>query len=1040
MRLPAASQSVSSACAAEPSPAVQPVAPAAANQQDVQMNVSRGACEATLDAVVNSENDCTGVGCDDLKPSFIDADEFHVRSYIDVTIEGLPVQKALIDGGSEICCINSEVIRHLNLSASKQVRLSGLSGKSNVVDVVRLHVKPALQSDESIVNIAPPVRAWFAVVPDLNESVILTPHVVSLLREVARYNVLSPRDVNVANCRNAAGDESDDLAAVQVVHDDVQHQNASACNNVDTNMVLETNDFLDPERPQQLHNDRVADTDTLAQEQKACPSLSKCWELAKQNRGNFFVENGLLYHRDNILGHKINQLCLPEKRIPIVLEMGHDAPFAGHMAFQTTRHRIRLSFWFPKMDELIRSYCSTCAVCQLRAPVKVSDRVPITPIPRNDELPFTHLVMDCIGPILPDTDHTTPKPEYNYALVIVDRFSRWPMAYPLRSLSAKAVCDALLQVFMTFAVPKVISSDCGSNFTSQLTQECLKRLGCSPRFNTPGHPEASGLVERCNSSLKTMIYKLAQSDPRGWHRLLPFVLWSLREKPSATTHISPYTLVYGTLPKGPLSILKESWAGEREIPFSIGKKPEEYLQTLKENLELAKIYADYYSEIEQKRYADHYNLRSTDRKYAVGDKVIVLGPDFAGAKLYSRWQGPGTIIEVKSPYSYVVEIEGKKRHIHANKIRKFNERIEQAMVNNCAVIFDKDDDFGAVQVIESQATSPESAPSSRIDPSKVAHLTETEKRQLFAVLDKFPEVFSDKPGYCPLIEHEIKISPDFKPKRLRAYRVPELLKPEVERQIKEMLDLGIIVPSSSEMASPVVCVLKGPNGVNGVRLAIDYRHVNRYSAGDGYPTPDIGDILQKVGRAKYISCFDAKSGYWQLPVKEESRWLTAFVCDAGLFEFCRLPYGLKSASNTFIRCISRILHPIRSFTEPFVDDMAVFSMTWQDHLNHLEKYLHTIKESGLTLSLKKCSFAQSKATFVGHVVGSGLIEPDPRKIAAVADIKPPTTKKDVRSLIGFFSYFRNFIPSFAETSRVLTDLTQKNVPNKVPWGLRLREP
>jgi hypothetical protein len=661
----------SSACAAEPSLAIQPVAPAAANQQDVQMNVSRGACEAALDVVVNSENDCTDVGCDDLKPSFIDADEFHVRSYIDVTIEGLPVQKALIDGGSEICCINSEVIRHLNLSASKQVRLSGLSGKSNVVDVVRLHVKPALQSDESIVNIAPPVRAWFAVVPDLNESVILTPHVVSLLREVARYNVLSPRDINVANCRNAAGDESDDLAAVQVVHDDVQHQNASACNNVDMNMVLETNDFLDPERPQQLHNDRVADTDTLAQEQKACPSPSKCWELAKQNRGNLFIENDLLYHRDNI---------------------------------------------------------------------------------------------------------------------------------------------------------------------------------------------------------------------------------------------------------------------------------------------------------------------------------------------------------------------------HANKIRKSNERIEQAMANNCAVIFDKDDDFGAVQVFESQTTSPESAPSSRIDPSKVAHLTDTEKRQLFAVLDKFPEVFSDKPGYCPLIEHEIKVSSDFKPKRLRAYRVPELLKPEVERQIKEMLDLGIIVPSSSEMASPVVCVLKGPNGVNGVRLAIDYRHVNRYSAGDGYPTPDIGDILQKVGRAKYISCFDAKSGYWQLPVKEESRWLTAFVCDAGLFEFCRLPYGLKSASNTFIRCISRILHPIRSFTEPFVDDMAVFSMTWQDHLNHLEKYLHTIKESGFTLSLKKCSFAQSKATFVGHVVGSGLIEPDPRKIAAVAYIKPPTTKKDVRSLIGFFSYFRNFIPSFAETSRVLTDLTQKNVPNKVPWG------
>ena len=114
--------------------------------------------------------------------------------------------------------------------------------------------------------------------------------------------------------------------------------------------------------------------------------------------------------------------------------------------------------------------------------------------------------------------------------------------------------------------------------------------------------------------------------------------------------------------------------------------------------------------------------------------------------------------------------------------------------------------------------------------------------------------------------------------------------------------------------------------------------MNRYSAGDCFPTPDIADVLQKVGQAKYISCFDAKSGYWQLPVKKESRWLTAFVCDAGLFEFQRLAFGLKSASNTFITCISKTLHPIREFTELFVDDMSVFSMTWEDHLKHLESF------------------------------------------------------------------------------------------------------
>lgn len=90
----------------------------------------------------------------------------------------------------------------------------------------------------------------------------------------------------------------------------------------------------------------------------------------------------------------------------------------------------------------------------MRASVKVSDRVLITPIPREDELPFTHLVMDCIAPIVPERDPAVSRPEYNYALVIVDKFSRWPMAYPLRSLNAKVVCDAVLQVIMTFSVPK----------------------------------------------------------------------------------------------------------------------------------------------------------------------------------------------------------------------------------------------------------------------------------------------------------------------------------------------------------------------------------------------------------------------------------------------------------------------------------------------------------------------------------------------------------------------------------------------------------
>ena len=126
--------------------------------------------------------------------------------------------------------------------------------------------------------------------------------------------------------------------------------------------------------------------------------------------------------------------------------MGHDAPYAGHIASKSTRQRIRMSFWFPDMENQVHAYCESCKVYQLRAPHKIRDRVPIIPIPQGDEFLFSHLVMDCIGPIVPQGDPVAVQPNYNYALVVVDLLSRWPMAYPLRSMSAQAVCDILLHI------------------------------------------------------------------------------------------------------------------------------------------------------------------------------------------------------------------------------------------------------------------------------------------------------------------------------------------------------------------------------------------------------------------------------------------------------------------------------------------------------------------------------------------------------------------------------------------------------------------
>ena len=203
-----------------------------------------------------------------------------------------------------------------------------------------------------------------------------------------------------------------------------------------------------------------------------------------------------------------------------VLKLGHDAHFSGHYAFKTTMKRIRLSFYFPNMTRKIKDYCASCHDCQLRARELVKDRTPITPIPRN-EMPFSHLCWDCIGHLLDPNDC---KGRPNYCLIICDSATRYVFGFPLRRITADAVCDCLIQVYMLVGVASVVSGDCGSNFRAELTRECLKRLGCSPRFNTPLHPSASGQVERMNQTFKRCLHHVMRQYPKTWHKFVPYVL------------------------------------------------------------------------------------------------------------------------------------------------------------------------------------------------------------------------------------------------------------------------------------------------------------------------------------------------------------------------------------------------------------------------------------------------------------------------------------------------------------------------------------
>jgi len=222
-----------------------------------------------------------------------------------------------------------------------------------------------------------------------------------------------------------------------------------------------------------------------------------------------------------------------------------------------------------------------------------------------------------------------------------------------------------------------------------------------------------------------------------------------------------------------------------------------------------------------------------------------------------------------------------------------------------------------------------------------------------------------------------------------------------------------------------------------VRLAVDYRYINRYTIPDAFPVPDISEVLQKIGNSGYITVCDAASGFWQTPVKPEDQWKKGFVCGDDLWEWTRTPFGMRSSGSTFCRAVQHVLKPIKDFAASYVDDMAVHSeRSWPKHVNHLDKFFQIMRNAGLTLKLSKCRFALSEVKFCGQLVGSGTRRADPEKITAVQNLKIPETKRNVRQILGFFSFFRENIPNFAAIAKPLTDLTGKCIPNKIPWGQR----
>jgi len=229
----------------------------------------------------------------------------------------------------------------------------------------------------------------------------------------------------------------------------------------------------------------------------------------------------------------------------------------------------------------------------------------------------------------------------------------------------------------------------------------------------------------------------------------------------------------------------------------------------------------------------------------------------------------------------------------------------------------------------------------------------------------------------------------------------------IENEVRRMLKYGLIRPSDSPWAARVVLVAK-KNGK--LRFCLDYRELNSVTRKDAYPLPRIDDIFDSLGKARWFTSLDLASGYWQVEVAPEDQPKTAFISACGTFEFNVMPFGLTNAPRTFQRLMDRVLrNEIGKFVHVYLDDINVFSETFEEHLQHLAIVFQRLRDAGLRLNPEKCEFVRKSLHFLGHVVSEEGLGPDPSKVNKVQDYPVPTNVRDLRGFLGLASYYRRFI-------------------------------
>lgn len=311
---------------------------------------------------------------------------------------------------------------------------------------------------------------------------------------------------------------------------------------------------------------------------------------------------------------------------------------------------------------------------------------------------------------------------------------------------------------------------------------------------------------------------------------------------------------------------------------------------------------------------------------------------------------------------------------------------------------------------------------------KIDSVNTSEKEQLEQLLVEFQGIFSDKPGLCNKFEYHIQLK-DYTPFKSHYYPVPACYHDQVTEHINKMLEDGIIERSQSGYINSILIV---PKKDGSIRLCLDARGINKKILNDYDTNQGINEILGRLKRARFLTTIDLTASYWQIPLSKESRQYTAFQYQGKTYQFTRIPFGINISQAALLRAMELVLADIQeNFLQIYIDDLLLFSDSFQEHIKHLRHLFTNLQNSNMTIKLSKSLFCRQEVPYLGYVITTSGIKPDENKILSIKNFPTPRNRKELKGFLGLTNFYNKFFERYGDLTKPLLKLTSKL--NKFIW-------